>query len=232
MIANSLTFFGQLKGDSNDALLKDSMTRAFLSGLISRHLAKRVDLPGAEEAFICGMFQSLGENLVIYYFRDEYDEIRNLMQKEAMDKHAASRSVLGVNYATLGTAVAETWRLPDTLLAAISGIPSHIVHEPTSRNERLRDFAVFANDLCDVALLVEQEARKTALDTLLRRFESSIKLDTEFCIKLLNAGLEKLQQYSLLFEINAVTSDYCRAVRSWINHYCATHGDEVSAVSS
>ena len=37
MTANSLTFFGHLSGDSNDALLKDSMTRLFLSGLISRY---------------------------------------------------------------------------------------------------------------------------------------------------------------------------------------------------
>ncbi len=224
--ANSLTFFGHLKGDSSSAILKDSMTRSFLSGLIARHLAQRVGLPGAEEAFICGMFQNLGENLVIFYFRDEYDEIRNLVQNDAMDKRTASRSVLGVNYATLGKSVAGTWRLPDTLLAAISGIPGGIIHAPETRADRLRDFAVFANDLCEVALFVNPEARDTTLDKLLRRFKPSIDLDNDFCFKLLNAGIEKLHQYSSLFEINVATSDYCRAVRSWIDHYCAADRDE------
>ena len=73
MTANSLAFFGHMKSDS--AALKDSMTKSFLSGLIARHLAQRAELPGAEEAFISGMCQNLGENLVIFYFGDEYEDI-------------------------------------------------------------------------------------------------------------------------------------------------------------
>ena len=231
MTANSLTFFGHMKGDSNDALLKDSMTRSFLSGLISRYLAKRIRLHGSEEAFICGMFQSLGENLVIFYFRDEYDEIRSLMQSDAIDKQAASRSVLGVNYATLGTTVAETWHLPETLLIAINGIPGGMVHETTSRDEHLRDFAVFANELCEIASLAEQDARDSMLDTLLLRFAASIELDAGFCIRLMNSGLEKLEQYSPLFEINVQTSEYCLAVRNWIEQCYEIENDMVDDAS-
>lgn len=47
------------------------------------------------------MFRNLGENFVICYFRDEYVEISDLMQSDGIGKQAASRDVLGVNYARL-----------------------------------------------------------------------------------------------------------------------------------
>ena len=53
MTANSLAFFGHMKIDS--AVLKDSMTKSFLRGLIARHLALRSKVTCAEEAFIAGM---------------------------------------------------------------------------------------------------------------------------------------------------------------------------------
>ncbi|MDH5216018.1 MAG: HDOD domain-containing protein, partial [Gammaproteobacteria bacterium] len=100
MTANSLTFFGHLKG--NSAVLKDSMTKSFLCGLIARHLAQRERIPGAEEAFICGMCQNLGENLTIYYFADDFADITELRQSKNLDRSAASRGVLGVSYSELG----------------------------------------------------------------------------------------------------------------------------------
>ena len=61
MTASGLTFTGQMKGSGQE--LKDSITRSILSGLIARHLAQRSQMEDAEEAFICGLFQNLGENL-------------------------------------------------------------------------------------------------------------------------------------------------------------------------
>jgi len=47
-----------------------------------------VELRDAQEAFICGLFQNLGENLVIYYFPEDYTEIRELVGPERADKLA------------------------------------------------------------------------------------------------------------------------------------------------
>ena len=232
MTANSLGFFGHMKGDSSSAILKDSMIRSFFSGLVARHLAQRVQLPGAEEAFICGMFQNLGENLVIFYFSDEYDEIREVSMDPTVNKQVASRNVLGVSYAALGKAVAETWRLPDILLAAISGVPDGAIDTPETRDDRLHHFSAFANELCEIPLLNEQGSRDTALGVLLQRFQPSIDLDQDFCMKLLNAGMEKLEQFSPLFEIDVVTSNYCCAVRDWLLNHSAEQGEAIAVSDS
>ena len=136
MTANSLTLFRHLKGDS--AQLKDSMTKSFLCGLIARHLAQRDRLRQAEEAFICGISQNLGENLVIYYFASEFDDIDALRQEKGLDKSAASRGVLGVSYSELGAAVAKIWNLPDTIVGAIKGIGPGVVEVPGNDAEKLR----------------------------------------------------------------------------------------------
>ncbi len=214
MTANSLSFFGHMKSDS--AILKDSMTKSFLSGLIARHLARRERLPGKEEAFICGMCQNLGENLVLFYFPDEYADITASMQSKKLDKAAAARGVLGVDYSDLGAAVAKTWNLPGTILESIRGIPPGPIHEPETSAERLRDIAVLANELADLFQGRETGDVDHALEELLARYASSISLDADYCRTLIAAGVEKLKQYAPIFEINVASSDYCSAVQSWL----------------
>jgi serine/threonine protein kinase len=215
MTANSLTFFGHMKGDS--AVLKDSMTKSFLSGLIARHLAQRDKLPGAEEAFICGMCQNLGENLVIFYFAEEFDDITELQDSKNLDKSAAARGVLGVSYAELGAAVAKSWNLPRSIIESIRGVPPGPLAAPACESDELRDFAVFANVLCDLFQHHERHEIKPALLALLEHFEPSVSLEPEYCQKLIAAGYEKLKQYAPIFEINVSSSRYCQSVQSWLD---------------
>jgi len=225
MTANSLTFFGHMKTDS--AILKDSMTKSFLSGLLTRHLAQRERLPGKEEAFICGMCQNLGENLVIFYFADEFADINELVQTKKLSKSAAARGVLGVCYAELGAAVAKTWNLPSSIIESIRGVPPGPRHKPENETEQLRDIAVFANELCDLFQHQEKDNFDIAVQDLLTRFEPSFKLDPEYCVRLVNAGFEKLKQYAPIFEINVASSSYCKVVQSWLDqHVDAAESDE------
>lgn len=215
MTANTLTLFGHLKGDS--AVLKDSMIKSFLAGLIARHLAQRARLPDAEEAFICGMCQNLGENLVIYYFAEEYDEIVIQRLQHKLDKAAASRGVLGVSYAELGAAVARTWGLPRSIVDAIKGLPPGPVGVPIDDGQRMRDLAIFANRLCDLFVDHPQDQLTDAVHELLQEFEYSIEVDYVYLLRLIHGGFEKLKQYSKVIEIDVSRSAYCRSVSGWLD---------------
>lgn len=215
MTANSLAFFGHMKNDSAD--LKDSMTKSFMSGLIARHLGLRAKLPGAEEAFIGGMCQNLGENLVIFYFQDEYEDIVELQQRENLDKAAAARGILGVAYSDVGAAVAKTWNLPQSIIEAIRGVPPGALSIPANSEEQLRDLAVFANELCDLFYRHERADVDELLQQLLDRFAPSVVMDMAFCVKLVTAVFEKLKQFAPIFEINVASNRYCRAVQAWVD---------------
>lgn len=199
------------------AILKDSMTKSFMSGLIARYLAQQARLPGAEEAFISGMCQNLGENLVIFYFADEFEDIVELRRLEGLDKAAAARGVLGVGFAEVGAAVAKTWNLPRSIIDAIRGVPPGALAVPLSDDEKIRDMAVFANELCDIFQHHERGDIDGALHALLARFEKSIVLEHAFFQKLIGAVFEKLKRFAPIFEINVARSNYCRAVHAWLD---------------
>jgi serine/threonine protein kinase len=215
MTANSLTFFGHMKGDS--AVLKDSMTKSFLSGLMARHLALRDRLPGTEEAFICGMCQNLGENLVIFYFADEFEDINELQRTKELSKFAAARGVLGVGYPELGAAVARSWNLPRSIIAAIRGVSPGPIHKATDDVEQLRNVAVLANELCDLFQNHESDDVEAAMLTLLTRFNASVELDPDYCVKLIDAAFKKLKQFAPIFEITVSSSRFCQSVQSWLD---------------
>ena len=214
MTANSLMLFGHLKGDS--AALKDSMIRSFLSGLVSRHLAQRARMAGAEEAFICGLCQNLGENLVIYYFPDEYDEIDAQSAARSIDKAAAARGVLGVTFAELGAAVAGIWGLPAPIVAAVKGLPAGRILPPVDEDEKMTGFAVFANCLCEVFQTHPMDEVDGELASLLEQFSRRIDMDADYTFKLVNAAFEKLKQYSQVFEIDVDRSIYCQGISNWL----------------
>ncbi|MDJ0916520.1 MAG: HDOD domain-containing protein [Woeseiaceae bacterium] len=230
MTANSLTFFGHLKG--GDTRLKDSMARSFLSGLIARHLAKTHKLPQAEEAFISGMFQSLGENLVLYYFSEEYDEMLELMRDAGLNRSEAAVKVLGVDLPTIGAAVAGDWQLPKNLIAAIEGVPDGKVVKPETVDEQLRDIAVFANELCCIAAIEEDSEKDRLLKSLLDRFSASVPMDQLFCMKLVAASIEKLKQYAPIFEISVENSPFCQTASSWVQEYREVTAKQAVAPSS
>ncbi len=215
MTANSLFLFGNMKGDS--AVLKDSMIKSFLSGLIARHLAQREKLPDAEEAFICGMCQNLGENLVMFYFADEFEDIIESQKNDDLDKAAAARGVLGVNYSELGAAVAKTWNLPNSIIESIRGVPPGNVVAPETEIERLRNCAVFANELCDLLQNREQDEVQAAMLKLLMRFAPCFSIELVYCQQLVSACFEKLEQFAPIFEMDVSSSDYCRRMQSWLD---------------
>jgi len=224
MTANSLTLFGHLKNDSAD--LKDAMIRSFLGGLLARHLARKQKLAGAEEAFIGGMCQNLGENLVIYYFADEFEEIEELRKTEMLDKNAASRSLLGVSYGDLGSTVARSWSLPQSIVSAIRGLPPGPVRRPDTDDERLRDVCVFVNELCGLFHGRATTNMDRHIQELLAKYEPSVQLSEDYVYRLVSAGYEKLKAYAPVFEVTVTQSAYCRTVDQWLTA-AAPEGQDV-----
>ena len=289
MSASSLTYIGQMNGASQE--LKESITKSFLSGLIARHLAQQSGLPDAEEAFICGLFQNIGENLVIYYFEEEYEEIRKLCDSTSADQRSASEAILGIGFDDLGAAVARSWKLPESIVQCILGsagddggetaaetaklghvavfanelcgianlpeqedreaelrrligrfaeclpireciarswkLPESIVQcilgsagddggETAAETAKLGHVAVFANELCGIANLPEQEDREAELRRLIGRFAECLPVSEEYALKLLAAGMNKLRENARIFEIDVKNSGFCDAVTAWV----------------
>jgi serine/threonine protein kinase len=229
MVASSLTLFGHLRGDS--MILRDSMTRSFMAGLIARHLAQRARLRGAEEAFIAALCQNLGENLAIYYFPEEHEVVGERVAQGA-DRKAATREVLGVTFPELGAAVAEMWSLPQSIISAIEGVGEGEVPAPRDDAEAVRNLSVLANELCGSFHCRDAEATTARLEALCGRFAATSKLEDVFLFKLYEAAYEKLKLFAPIFEINVAESGFCKSVEAWLAYRRSIDGDAAAAAAA
>ena len=215
--ANSLCYATQLQSDANNPQLKEAITKSVLSGLITRHLARQAKLPGVEEAFICGMFRNIGEHLTLYYFPEEHADIMAAMAERQVTKAVAARSVLGISFAELGGSVGRIWKLPVSILAVIEASSAGGLTPATDPEGRLADYAVFANELCEILGSAESVAQAVALHMLYQRFAPRFSIDESADCQMLGAALEKLAQFAPILGIDTARSEFCANLQRWLH---------------
>ena len=219
LLANSLVFASHMRKGENQAELLNATVRSFTSGLIARHVARSRRFNGVEEAFICGMFKNLGENLVIYYFPEEQAAIRHLMEREGVDARTASSSVLGIGYEDVGVAVAKSWKFPDTITAVIGGLPDGPVARPTSSEESLRVYSSFANALCQLVGRTAVEMEVAAIEDLLQRFSAAVPISASKIPDLFESTLEKLRQFAPILSIKLDADPFAAGIEELLDYW-------------
>ncbi len=216
MTANSLCYANHLQSQGKNTRLKDAITRSFVSGLIARHLARQAKLPGAEEAFIAGMFRNIGEHLTLYYFPEEHADIEACMSEQQIGMPAAARRVLGITFAELGGSVARAWKLPGPILEVIEASPDGSPLPGAEPEDVLRNLAVFANELCAIPGMEDMAQQDETLRTLCSSFDSVLPIDEAATHRVLESALEKLRQFAPILGISPGRSDFCRDLEQWL----------------
>ena len=216
--AYSLAYYSKMHSESASVELRDSMVKSFLSGMLARQIAHDLKLRDTEEAFICGLFQNLGENLVIYYFPEDYAEIRELVGPERADKQMVSCRVLGVRFADIGAEVAKVWQLPDSIVSAIRASVSAESDAAADGdlNETKRLSAIFANELCDLVTLTDPGWQDHVFDDLVSRFGDSLSLEAGGAVALFGEGLTNMLANAAVLDINPAKSPFIISAKRWL----------------
>ena len=95
--------------------------RSLHGAVASRELAIRQETADPDEAFTAGLFQDVGVLALYLSCGDQYSRI---LADAAPGLHgicATERSVLGLDHAQVSSALAERWRLPESITRAIAG---------------------------------------------------------------------------------------------------------------
>lgn len=88
-------------------------------GVLAKLIARQARLAESETLFIAGLLHGVGR-LVFYAQRpSEYRQVLELVQGGENDLTAAERQVFGFDYADLGAALLEAWKLPEKLQVAV-----------------------------------------------------------------------------------------------------------------
>lgn len=163
-----------------------ALKRAAMAGLVAEILCP----PGtdAQEALLAGMLQHLGRLLVLYHFPEEAAQIHKLTlpvpaaqagepETPGMSEDAAACAVLGVDFESLGLAVARHWGFDDDLIKAMRPLnPRNAVRRPDERPDILRAAACAANEALAITLLPPAK-QPQALQAVAQRYARAIDTD-------------------------------------------------------
>jgi len=94
--------------------------------LVSRNLAKNIDIRNPETFFLAGLFHNLGKLVILEQFPEQYVEMESILNSETAPWEV-EKSVLGYTFAEVGEALLKEWNMPTNMLDMVA-----MQHEPKS----------------------------------------------------------------------------------------------------
>jgi serine/threonine protein kinase len=201
-MALSLVLLEHMQDKAHAAQLKDEFVRSLLAGTIGAEMC--AGAKEAEEAFIGSMFQNMGRLLTQFYFPEEAEQVRNLMQSEkpAISEATASSRVLGLSFEALGIGIARAWGLPDSIQRCMKhpvGSPPASV--PTDSVERMRWVASASNDMADVLLKYEADEAHVHIAQVARTYAKVLGSSEKVIASAVERAKSKLVEMAVAMEI-------------------------------
>ncbi len=204
--AASLMIMDHLQNKSQADDLKDAALTSFFSAVISRDVAEKMMFHAKEEVFICTLLHNLGKHLVICYFPEEYNEIKNVIAAKNIDEQSASKIVLGVSYSELGMGISKSWGFPDSITNSMDVIRDSETKASENETEVFKSIANYANDLCVAATQIDGTGKDEALQAVLTKYKSTISFPANRTMNLLEDAAANIDQYAEMFKIDKAKS--------------------------
>lgn len=111
----SASMIGMIAG-TIEGLWEHSMACARTSAMLARTLG--ADEP--EELSALGLLHDIGKVVIAEYLKDEFDQIRGIVEKEDVLFIEAEKRVLGVTHAEVASWLLTKWNLPSATVMAIA----------------------------------------------------------------------------------------------------------------
>ena len=118
---------------------------ALSASVIGREIARRSHFRDAEEAAVAALFKNMGRLLVAAHDHQSYAEITALGEAGSYSATQASMQVLGCSFDMLAESVLQEWQIPDTIINALSPLPSGVLKPARNRSEWLQQVAAFSS---------------------------------------------------------------------------------------
>ena len=118
-LAISVSVRGAFPGDDDPAAQQAFWEHSLTVACATRHLGELNRLPYKDDLFTAGLMHDIGVLVSRRYLTEEAAEADQLVIEKGIPSVQAERQVIGVEHTLLGAWLAEHWRLPPLLHAAI-----------------------------------------------------------------------------------------------------------------
>ena len=214
-IAITVLLFEHLQNKSNANQLKEDFLRANLAGILAKDISATAHMKDLEQTFICSLFHSLGRLLAQFYFPDESEEIRRIMEQKGSREDAAALQVLGISFEDMGIAVARQWGFPPLIVGSMRRLPNGPVKKAVTQEDRLRLLSGFSNELCDVIAQATPEARDREMKKTMARFADAVSLDLKDVQQTVQRAVEEVADFARIIHLNLQQTTFGKQMRQF-----------------
>ncbi len=214
-IAVTVLLFEHLKNKGNTAQLKEEFLRANLAGILGKDIGERSAPREVEQLFICSMFYNLGRLLSQYYFPDEADEIRRVIEQKSCSEEAATIQVLGITFEDLGIGIAQSWGFPGLIVNSMRKLPAGNVRKANTSEDRMRILSAFSNELCTLVAEVEPARREKELRKVTARFGENVGLTEKALRETMEKSFQDVAHFAGIIGISLKQSAFGRRIQAW-----------------
>lgn len=100
--------------------IKDFWTHSISTAVVGKHLAEKSRLTSPDAVFVAGILHDIGKLVLAQYFTDLFAALWQEIHDKGVTFHEAEKVVLPARHAQIGGWLAKKWKLPPSLLGAIT----------------------------------------------------------------------------------------------------------------
>ncbi len=93
---------------------------SFSVGAISRRIARQVDYPDVEKAYLVGILHDIGKVFLGHYCKDEYGQMLASIKNTSFTTYEAEYEYFGTTHCEVGLCLAQRWNFPSMYCDVIS----------------------------------------------------------------------------------------------------------------
>lgn len=214
-IAITVMLFEHLQNKSNANQLKEEFLRANLAGILAKDIGEKTASRDIEQVFICSMFHNLGRLLSQFYFPEESEEIRRLVEQKPGSEDSATIQVLGLSYEDLGVGIARTWGFPNLIVNSMRKLPFGNVRKANTTEERMRILSAFSNELCSLISDGDPERRQKELRRISARFAENLPLSEQVLRETMETSFQEVAKFAGIIGVNLAQTAFGGQMKSW-----------------
>jgi HD-like signal output (HDOD) protein len=159
--------------------VRDELNQALCASIIGREMARRSQYKDAEEAAIAALFKNIGRVLIAAHDHEMYQDIASLVESGSHTPVQASIAVLGCSFDLLAEGILREWNIPETIIQALTLLPSGALKPAKSRQEWVQQVAAFSSAAARLIPGMNDPRQEAATKALLTRFGNSLGLDQQ-----------------------------------------------------
>ena len=178
-------------GGARGHSVRAELAHALAASAVAREMAHRSQLyRDVEEVAVVALFKNIAKILVASYDHEAYEMIDQLIQKGGNPAKSATQ-VMGCTYESLTDAILREWKIPDTIVQAVTPLSTATLRQAKTRQEWMQQVASFSESTAALVLTPPSSSGRETRRSLLSQYGAGLHIDQHALDELIHSAMRE-----------------------------------------